>query len=136
MAQVYTGKVEIPGDKIDLYLDAMQEREDEFKPLLQQLRQWRGEFYRDLSHTFSPRTARQHALVIDLFIDFLQWHTDVKSIDEITRGIANSYFRRWYMNKIGDRSESELKTAIKKFFRFLAEKKGVTNEAVLQSFKR
>lgn len=136
MPQVYTGKVEIPGNKIHDYLDAMQQREEEFKPLFRQLRRWRGEFHRDLSNTFSLRTAHQHAVVIDLFIDFLLWHTDVRSIDEITRGIANSYFRRWYMSKIADRTESELKTAIKKFFKFLAEKQGIENEAVLQSFKR
>ncbi len=71
-----------------------------------------------------------------MFIDFLQWHTDVTSMNEITRGIANSYFRKWYIGKIGDKTESELKTAIKKFFKFLDQEKGIRNEAVLHSFKR
>jgi hypothetical protein len=35
-----------------------------------------------------------------------------------------------------ERTESELKTAIKKFFQFLAQEKGITNEAVLKSFHR
>jgi hypothetical protein len=32
-------------------------------------------------------------LIIELFIDFLCWDTDVRRIEEITRGIANSAFR-------------------------------------------
>jgi ribosomal protein S20 len=39
------------------------------------------------------------------------------------------------MSKIGDCSESDLKTAIKKFFQFIATEKRITNEAVLKSFK-
>jgi site-specific recombinase XerD len=81
------------------------------------------EFEAYLTEQFSVRTARKHSCKVALFIDFLCWNTDVKSIDEITRGIANSHFRKWYMSKIGDCSENELKSAIKKFFQFLAEKK-------------
>jgi len=66
-----------------------------------------------------------------LFVDFLCWDADVKSIDEITIGIANSHFRKWYVSKIRDCSESELKSAIKKFFQFLADKKNIRNEKVL-----
>jgi hypothetical protein len=58
------------------------------------------------------------------------------SAAEMTRGIANSAFRQWYLRKVGDRTESELKTAIKKFFPFLAQDKGITNAAILQSFQR
>jgi site-specific recombinase XerD len=64
------------------------------------------------------------------------WDTDVCRIEEMTRGMANSAFRQWYVQKVGDRTERELKTAIKKFFQFLAQEKGITNEAVLKSFQR
>jgi site-specific recombinase XerD len=84
---------------------------------------------------FSKRTARNHASTIELFIDFVCWDTAVRRIDEITRGIANSYFRTWYRRKTGEGSESELKTAVKKFFQFLDKEKGITNEAVLKSFQ-
>ena len=94
------------------------------------------EFKAYLTEQFSVRTARKHSCKIALFIDFLCWDTDVKSIDEITRGIANSHFRKWYMSKIGDCSENELKSAIKKFFQFLAEKKDIRNEKVLMSFRK
>jgi site-specific recombinase XerD len=93
------------------------------------------EFEAYLTEQFSVRTARKHSCKVALFIDFLCWNTDVKSIDEITRGIANSLFRKWYMSKIGDCSENELKSAIKKFFQFLAEKKDIRNKKVLMSFR-
>ena len=79
---------------------------------------------------------RKHTAIIALYIDFVCYDTDVRRIEGITRGIANSYFRQWYLRKVGDRTESELKTAIKKFFQFLDREKGVTNEAVLKSFQR
>jgi hypothetical protein len=60
----------------------------------------------------------------------------VRQIGEITRGVANSSFRQWYQRKVGDRTASELKTAMKKFFQFLDREKGITNEAVLKSFQR
>jgi hypothetical protein len=74
--------------------------------------------------------------IIALFIDFVCWDTDVHCIEEITRGIANSAFRQWYLRKVGNRTESELKTAVKKFFQFLDREKGIMNEAVLRSFQR
>ena len=136
MAQVFLGRVSISGDQIDNYIEAIGDREAEFQPLRRQLQQLNGEFKRFLGRSFTPKTVRKHSGVIELFIDFLEWHTDVTSIDDISRGIANSYFRKWYYSKIGDLRESELKTAIKKFFRFLAEKKNIVNEPVLKSFQR
>jgi site-specific recombinase XerD len=90
----------------------------------------------ELAARYRDTTVRKHTAIIALFIDFVCWDTDVRRIDEITRGIANSAFRQWYRRKVGDRTESELKTAIKTFFQFLAQDKGITNEAVLKSFQR
>ncbi len=136
MARVFTGKVAIPGDKLGDYLQAMEAAERARAPFRQQLVQLNREFERSLLRKVSAKTARKHVATIDLFIDFICWHTDVQSIPEITRGMANSYFRRWYRSKVGDGAESELKTAIKKFFQFLATEKGITNEAVLKSVQR
>ena len=126
----------IPGHKIDEYLQVMQEAEEEVRPFREHLEKLNREFEEYLSSKVSARTVRKHYQIVDLFIEFLCWKTEVRSIEEITRGVANSHFRRWYMSKVGDRSESELKTAIKKFFQFLDTEKGITNEAVLTSFKR
>jgi site-specific recombinase XerD len=134
MAKVFTGKVLISGDEIKDYLQLMKQAEKEKEPFREMLDRLNQEFEAYLTEQFSVKTARKHSRKTALFIDFLCWNTDVKSIDEITKGIANSYFRKWYMSKIGDCSESELKSAIKKFFQFLAEKKGIRNEKVLMSF--
>ena len=134
MAKELTGKVLISGDEIKDYLQLMEQAEKEKEPFREMLDRLNQEFEAYLTEQFSVKTARKHSCKTTLFIDFLCWNTDVKSIDEITKGIANSYFRKWYMSKIGDCSESELKSAIKKFFQFLAEKKGIRNEKVLLSF--
>ena len=88
------------------------------------------------SKKLSLRTVRKQDTIIELFIDFLCIDCEIKAIDGITIGMANSYFRRWYISNVGDATESEIKTAVKKFFIFLDEKQGITNEKILNSFTR
>ena len=59
-----------------------------FREILDRLNQ---EFEAYLTEQFSVKTTKKHSCKIALFIDFLCWNTDVKSIDEITRGIANTF---------------------------------------------
>jgi hypothetical protein len=134
MARVFRGKIAIPGDHMEAYFEALGQFENEKAPMRTQLEQCAGDFGRALAQQYAPKTVRKHMAIIALFIDFVCWDTDVRRIEEITRGIANSAFRQWYLRKVGDRTESELKTAIKKFFQFLAQDKGITNEIVLKSF--
>jgi site-specific recombinase XerD len=136
MARVFHGKVAIPGDQMEAYFEALGQFENEKAPMRKQLEQCARDFARALAQGYAPKTVRKHTAIIALFIDFVCWDTDVRRIEEITRGIANSAFRQWYRRKVGDRTESELKTAIKKFFQFLDQEKGITNEAVLKSFPR
>jgi site-specific recombinase XerD len=136
MARVFHGKVAIPGDQMEAYFEALGQFENEKAPMRKQLEQCARDFARALAQGYAPKTVRKHTAIIALFIDFVCWDTDVRRIEEITRGIANSAFRQWYRRKVGDRTESELKTAIKKFFQFLDQEKGITNEAVLKSFQR
>jgi hypothetical protein len=86
------------------------------EPLCTQLERWAHDFTQALARQYTPKTIRKHAQILTLFIDFVYWDTDVRRIDEITRGIANSHFRQWYQRKVGDRTESELKTTMKKFW--------------------
>ena len=136
MAHVFRGKIAIPGDQMEAYFQALEEFEKNKEPMRKQLEQCARDFERVLTQQYAPKTVRKHTAIIALFIDFVCRDTDVRRIEEITRGIANSYFRQWYLRKVGDRTESELKTAIKKFFQFLDQEKGMTNEAVLESFQR
>jgi len=136
MARVFRGKIAIPGDQIEAYFEALGQFENAKAPMRTQLEQCAGDFEHVLAQQYAPKTVRKHMAIIVLCIDFVCWDTDVRRIEEITRGIANSAFRQWYRRKVGDRTESELKTAIKKFFQFLAQEKGLTNEAVLKSSHR
>src|SRR5262245_60607081 len=136
MARVFRGKIAITSGRMQAYFDAFGQCEQEKTPMRAQLEQCAQDFARVLGQQYTPKTVRKHTAIIALFIDFVCWDTDVRRIDEITRGIANSAFRQWYLRKVGDRTESELKTAIKRFFQFLAQEKGITNEAVLKSFQR
>jgi site-specific recombinase XerD len=136
MAEVFRGKVAIRGDQMEAYFEALEQFETDKQPMRQQLEQCARDFERTLARQYTAKTVRKHTAIIALFIDFVCWDTDVRQIEEITRGIANSYFRQWYRRKVGDRTESELKTAMKKFFEFLDREKGITNEAVLKSFQR
>ena len=135
MAEVFRGKVAIPGGQIEAYFEALEQFETDKQPMRQQLEQCARNFEQALAKQYTAKTVRKHAAIIALFIDFLCWDTDIRQIEEICN-IANSYFRQWYRRKVGDQTESELKTTMKKFFHFLDREKGITNEAVLQSFQR
>ena len=136
MARVFRGKVAIPGEQMDAYLEALGQFERTKEPLRTQLEQYADDFARTLAQQYAPKTVRKHTAIIALFIEFVCWQTDVERLEEITRGMANSAFRQWYLRKVGDRTESELKTTVRKFFQFLAQDKGVRNEAVLTSLPR
>ena len=100
------------------------------------LEQLQTAFEQHLAATLSSRTVRKHSAIVGLFIDFLCFDCRLQSLDDITVGMANSYFRKWYLSKVGDATESELKAAIKKFFLFLHQEQGISNDKVLSSFKR
>jgi len=60
----------------------------------------------------------------------------VAHLEQITKGMVNSGFRRWYHHKVWDRtSDSELRTALQKFFRLLAQKKGIENARALAALR-
>jgi site-specific recombinase XerD len=106
---------------------------NEFRVYLETLER---EFARYLAQHLSERTVRKHCHVIGLFIAFICFDCGVKDIQDITRGMANSYFRKWYMSKVGDVTEREVSVAVRKFFQFLDTEKGIRNDAVLKSFAK
>lgn len=136
MAKVYTGKVAIPGDKIDEYLILMEEAEKRREPFRQHLIMLNEDFHESLLAKFSERTASKHSTVIDLFIDFICRNTDVESIEEITKGMVNTHFKQWWKRKVWDStSPDQLRVALKKFFIFLATEKGIVNEKALKGLE-
>jgi len=136
MAKVYTGKVVIPGDQIEAYLKALAEAEKAREPFRNHLESLNREFAAYLSQSCSVRTVRKHVGIVEMFIEFLCRYTDVEKIEDITKGIANTHFHRWYRRKVWDSTTpAELKTGIIKFFTFLAQEKGITNQNVLGTKK-
>jgi site-specific recombinase XerD len=133
MAKVYTGKVMIPGDKIEEYFKIMAEAEKKREPFRQYLLDLNHEFYEFLQSKFSQRTVRKHSFIVELFVDFICHQTDVEKIDEITRGMVNTHFKNWWRRKVLDSTTpDELRVALRKFFIFLAEVKGIVNEKTLK----
>jgi hypothetical protein len=95
MARVFRGKIAIPGDQMEASFEALGQFENEKAPMRAQLEQCAGDFARALAQQYAPKTVRKHMAIIALFIDFVCWDTDVRRIDEMTRGIAHSAFRQW-----------------------------------------
>ncbi len=136
MPRVFTGQVAILGDQIEAYLAALAEAEEARRPFRQSLDGLRAEFEQYLAARYSRKTVRKHAQIVALFVDFLCEYSDVATIEEITRGMANSAFRQWYKRKVLDTATADdLRVALKRFFQFLATEKGIHNPKVLASLQ-
>jgi len=134
MAKVYTGKVIIPGDKIEEYFKIMAEAEKQREPFRQYLLGLNQEFRESLQSKFSARTARQHSSIVELFVDFICRQTDAEQIEDITRGMVNTHFKNWWRRKVWDSTTpDQLRVALRKFFVFLGEEKGIVNEKALKA---
>ncbi len=136
MPEVYTGKVLIPGDQIDAYLAAMQVAEEARAPFRELLEELNGEFGVSLDKKYSRKTVRKHTGIVDLFIIFLTEYTDVERLEDVTRGMVNSHFRRWYRGKVLDRMDpDEIRVALRKFFVFLDQEQGIHNPKALEALR-
>jgi site-specific recombinase XerD len=136
MAKVYTGKVIIPGDRMDEFFKVMQKAEEKRKPFRQSLLDMNQEFHQFLLIKYSERTARKHASIVEVFIDFICRQTDVKRIEEITRGMVNTHFKKWWKRKVWDSTTyDELEVALRKFFLFLSREKNIVNEKALKALQ-
>jgi len=136
MAQVFTDRVVIPGDKINEYFEAMEQAEAARAPFREFLEQLNREFAEYLATKYVPKTVRKHTSIVDLFIHFICGYTDVEQLEDLTKGMVNSHFRKWYKRKVMDSAtESDLRVALKKFFQFLATEKGMTYQKVLDALK-
>jgi hypothetical protein len=136
MPEVYTGKVLIPGDQIDAYLAAMTAAEEARAPFREMLEGLNGEFGVSLEKKYSRKTMRKHTSIVDLFIIFLADYTDVERLEDVTRGMVNSHFRRWYQRKVLDRMDpDEIRVALRKFFVFLDQEQGIHNPTALEALR-
>jgi len=136
MPRVFTGKVVIPGDKIEEYIKALGEAEKAREPFRQYLEGLNEEFATYLAARYARRTVNKHTSIIDMFVEFISRQTDVGKVEEITRGMANTHFRQWYKRKVLDSATpDDLRVALKKFFQFLETEKGISNPKMLEALQ-
>ena len=136
MTEVFTGKVVIPKAQLDKYFQAMAEAEAAREPFRESLESLNQDFADYLSTKYGKKTVRKHTSIVEMFIHFLCRQTDVKALEEITKGMVNSHFRKWYKRKVWDSAtDNDLRVALRKFFQFLATEKGIVNQKALDALK-
>jgi len=136
--EVYTGKVLIPGDQIDDYFAVLKDAEEARAPFRQSVEDLNVAFAvaASLDKKYSRKTVRKHTSIVDLFIIFLTDYTDVERLEDVTRGMVNSHFRRWYRGKVLDRMDpDEIRVALRKFFVFLDQERGIHNPKALEALR-
>lgn len=106
MAKVFNGRIAIPGDKIEQYLEVLQQAEAARAPFREFLEQLNREFAEYLATKYVPKTVRKHTSIVDSFIHFICGYTDVEQLEDITKGMVNSHFRSWYKRKVIDSATS------------------------------
>ncbi len=132
MPRVQTGNVTIPGEHLNDYLQALEEATVARAAFRSTLKGYTTEVARHLATKYTQRTVRKHTAIIALLSDFLCDYTDVQRIEDVTRGMVNSQFRRWYKDKVWDQTDAQdLRVALKKFFQFLDQHKGIRNPTAL-----
>lgn len=76
------------------------------------------QFERSLQGQLSDRTIRRHATVVSALIDYLCCDCGIYSFPAIRQGMVCSRFRQWYCSNLQDRTETQVNTAVKKFWLF------------------
>jgi site-specific recombinase XerD len=120
------------------YLAALKAWEEHREPFKDQAEALAAEFV-DHLHTqgLSQRTINKHQMNIDIFIVYLTQYTDADDFATVRKGMVNTEFFQWYRRKVLNRCDpASLQSTTKKFFKFLAEEKGIYNEKVLGSRKK
>ena len=74
MAHVFRGKIAIPGDQLEAYVQALGEFEHDKAPLRKQLEQYARDFERTLVHQYAPKTVRKHLAIEGVAKVLIQSH--------------------------------------------------------------
>jgi len=131
MPKVIVGNLEFAS--IDDYLTALEAWDEARAPFKAQAEALADEFVDHLREQgLSKGTISKHGKNIAMFIVYLTQYTDADDFAAVRKGVVNTEFFRWYQRKVLDRCDpASLESATRKFFKFLAEKKGIYNEKVL-----
>jgi len=136
MTRVHADNTEF--ESLEDYLTAMKAREEYRAPFKAQAEALIDEFIEYLHEQgLSKRTIHKHGQNMDIFIVYLTQYTDADDFATVRKGTVNTEFLRWYRRKVLNRLDKDsLKSSTKKFFKFLAERKGIYNEKVLGKRKK
>jgi site-specific recombinase XerD len=136
MTKVRVGDIEFAS--IEDYLAALEAWEQHRAPFRAQAEALADEFIGDLyEQGLSKRTIRKHGQNIEIFIVYLAQYTDADDFATVRKGMVNTEFFRWYRRKVlHPLDQASLKSTTKKFFKFLAERKGIYNERILGKRKK
>ena len=131
MTKIYADGAEF--DSMEDYVAALEARDRRRAPFKAQAEALASEFIDYLyEQGLSERTVRKHGQNIEIFIIYLTQYTDADDSATVRKGAVNTEFFRWYRRKVLNRlDQASLKSTTKKFFKFLAERKGMYNEKVL-----
>lgn len=131
MPTVVVGDVEF--ESIDEYIEALRLWDEHRAPFRAQAEALADEFVDYLcDQGLSERTIRKHQMNMEMFIVYLTQYTDADDFATIRKGMVNTEFFQWYRRKVLDRCDpASLKSTTRKFFKFLADEKGIYNEKVL-----
>jgi hypothetical protein len=134
MPQIVTGKLLIPGEQLQPHVEALAEAEAAREPFRRHLEGLNEAFGGSLASKYTRTTVLRHTGVVRLFIDFLCAYTDVERLEDVTRGMVTSGFRRWATRKVWGGPESEARrVGLRRFFRFLAADKGIRAPKALEA---
>lgn len=131
MTKVYADGAEF--DSMEDYVAALETRDRRRAPFKARAEAVASEFIDYLDEQdLSERTISKHSQNIEIFIIYLTQYTDADDFATVRKGTVNTEFFRWYQRKVWDRlDQASLKSTTKKFFKFLAERKGIYNEKIL-----
>ena len=130
MTKFIFGKQEFADfDEYSEYLSNLEKERGPFRDYLLKLK---DEFEAWLSVTLSPQSVNELTNVIQIFIHFLYWKTDVTSFDKISVGMAKSQFQKYWNSRVlnDPKSKNELEMAIREFFWFMKIKKNLENPKI------
>ena len=131
MPKVIAGDLEF--DSIEDYMAALKAWEELRAPFKAQAEALADEFVEYLREQgLSKRTISKHRMNIEIFVVYLTQYTDADDFTTVRKGMVNTEFFQWYRRKVLNRCDpASLKSSTKKFFKFLAEEKGIYNDKVL-----
>ncbi|MFA0195154.1 hypothetical protein AB4501_24565 [Vibrio sp. 10N.222.55.E8] len=111
----------MPVVTLEEYQQILQDFEKRFLPFKKNLESLNDQFMDMLMSKYTKKTAHKHTSNVELFIIYLESSKDIFDLKDLSKGKLNSQFRAWCRSKVWNAdSDHEIKTSLKKFFKFVA----------------